>query len=222
MKVFISEQEFIKFSVALDFFDDEKAGNQCANHGKHRRHAGGRKGAVSNRRLEAEQPHQRRRVHDDFCVLQADEADEEANADRNRNLERFGNGVENGFAHIGEREGNKNDAFHKNRSQRHLPTVSHANHDGIGKIGVQSHACRQHKWQVGERRHAERCKRAGKRGGGKDGAGVHAGGAENVGIDGEDIGHGHECRHAGNDLGAYVGAVFLEFEELFHGVALCF
>ena len=48
------------------------------------------------------------------------------------------------------------------------------------------------------------------------GTGVHTSGSENARVNGQYIGHGHECRDTGNHLGTYIRTFFFQLEKLFH------
>mgnify|MGYP001860281245 CR=1 FL=1 len=159
-------------------------------------------------------------VHGQPGVLQADESDEQADADRNAALERQRDGVEDRFAHIGQRQHDKDQALDKDREQRDLPAVPVTGDDGVCHKGVQAHAGGQRKWQVCHKRHADRAEAGGKRSRQQDGGGIHAGRAEDARVDRKDVCHGHEGGDTRHDLGADGGVVVRKFEHLFKHV--CF
>jgi len=85
---------------------------------------------------------QRGRIHRQTGILEADEGDEQANAHGHAPLERQRDGIEDGLAHIGQRQNDEDDAFHKHCQQRDLPAIAKAQHHGIGQVGIQTHASR--------------------------------------------------------------------------------
>ena len=62
----------------------------------------------------------------------------------------------------------------KDRTQRDLPGIVHAEDDAIGEIGVEPHARRESKGIVGVERHDQRAERRGDAGGDEDGAAIHS------------------------------------------------
>ena len=44
---------------------------------------------------------------------------------------------------------------------------------------------------------------------------VHSGSGKDVGIDSEDVSHGHECGNTGHDFGLHVSVVFLQVKKFF-------
>ena len=144
-------------------------------------------------------------VHGQARVLQADESDKQADADRNALFERQRDGVEDRFTHAGQRQDDKDDALDEYREQRNLPAVSIACHDRIGHEGVQAHAGGQRKRQVGHQAHARRADKGRQRGCQQDGGGIHAGRAENGRVNSKNICHGHKGCDTGHDLGFYTG-----------------
>ena len=47
----------------------------------------------------------------------------------------------------------------------------------------------------------------------KDCTAVHSGSGKDVGIDSEDVSHGHECGNTGHDFGLHVSVVFLQVQQ---------
>ena len=141
-------------------------------------------------------------VDDELGVLQADERDKQADADTDGGFQRHGDGVEDGLAHIGQGQDDKDDALHKDGQQGHLPAVAHGQHNGVGKIGVQAHArvpARTGSWPSAP------CSmvptNAARRGGDQHGLCIHTGCRQNVGVDRQDVGHRHKGRDTGHDFG---------------------
>lgn len=81
-----------------------------------------------------------------------------------------------------------------------MPGISHAQADRIGEKGVQSHAGRQGEWQFGVESHQESGEGRGDNRGGEQRLAIHAGRAQDGGIDGQDIGHGEEGCQAGDQF----------------------
>ena len=140
-------------------------------------------------------------VHGQTGVLKADEGDEQADAHRHAPLQGEGDGVEDGLAHVGQGQDDEDQALDKHGQQGHLPAVAITGHHGVSHIGVQAHARRQGEGQVGHQTHAQGAQEGGQGGGQQHGGAVHAGGAQNGRVDGQDIGHGHKGRDTGHDLG---------------------
>ena len=157
---------------------------------------------------EADDGDKRRGVNAQTGVLEADEGDEQADTDRNTLLERQRNGVEDGFADVGQREHDEDKALNEYRKQRDLPGVAVARDNGVGHEGVEAHAGGQCERQVRHERHAQRAEAGSQRGRQQDGGGVHTGRAEHARVDGEDVRHGHEGGDTGHDFGLYSGVVF--------------
>ena len=89
---------------------------------------------------EARDGHQRSGINRQTRVLQTDKADEQTNADGNAALERQRNGVENRLANVRQAQYDENQALNKDRQQRDLPGVTHAQHDRVGEERIQTHA----------------------------------------------------------------------------------
>ena len=127
----------------------------------------------------------------------------------------MGIGVEDGLAHIGQRQHDEDDAFNKDGQQSHLPAVAHGEHNGVGKVGVQAHAGCQCKRIVGKQSHKRSANKGCQRGGDQHSLGIHARCGQDVGVDGKDVSHGHEGGDTGHDLGLYIGVVFFQVKEFF-------
>ena len=150
---------------------------------------------------------------DDLGVQQADEGDEQADAGRDGFLQGNRDGVEDGFADIGQGQDDENQAFKEDGGQGHFPGVAHLQDDGKGEEGVQAHARCQGEGVVGKEGHAQRPDEGGQGRRREDGAFVHAGGTHDGRVDGQDVGHGHERRDASQDFRADRRAVFTQVKE---------
>ncbi len=84
----------------------------------------------------------------------------------------------------------------------------------IGEVSVEAHAGREGDGVVGECSHEDAAEGRAEAGGGGDGGDGHAGLAEDGRVHEDDVGHRDEGGEAGEDLGAPVGAVGGEAEEL--------
>ena len=94
--------------------------------------------------------------------------------------------------------------------------------DGVGEEGVEPHARRESNRQVGEKAHDEAADGGSETGGDEDGAVIHAGFGEDVGVDEDDVGHRQKGGNAGDGFGAGGRAVCFELEEFVeHGGSGC-
>jgi len=180
---------------AAHILDVQRGGDQRADQGQQGADAMG--GEILG---EAGNGDQRGGIHRQTGVLQTNEGDEQADTHGHAPLERQRDGIEDGLAHIGQRQDDEDDAFHKHRQQRDLPAVPKALHHGIGQVGIQTHARRQHKGQIGHKRHAAGADegRNGRRQ--QHRRGIHASIRQDAGIHRQDVGHGHEGGDARHDL----------------------
>ena len=63
----------------------------------------------------------------------------------------MGMALKNGFPDGGQGQDDEDDAFNEYGRQGHFPAVPHLQADGVGKVGVQSHARSQGKGIVGKK-----------------------------------------------------------------------
>ena len=134
-----------------------------------------------------------------------------------------GDGLDDLVADIENGQNDEHDAFDQNDDQRGLEggQIAHtgqaydvAHHHS--KEAVQAHAGGHGEGLVGQKCHAEHTD-----GGGDAGCHEHAipqGAAgvkigQQVGVQGDDVGHGHEGGQTGHDLGADIGAICFELEN---------
>ena len=163
-------------------------------------------------------------VHDQLCVLQADECNEQADAHADSALQGHGDGIEDGLTHIGQAQHDEDDALHKNGHQGQLPAVTHGQDDRVGEVGVQAHAGSQSERVVGQQSHQgsanERCQR----GGDQDRIGIHARSGQDAGVDRKDVGHRHKGGDTCHELGLYIGVVLFQVKDVFkhEKFLLCF
>ena len=137
-----------------------------------------------------------------------------------------GDGLHDLFPDVQYREDDKDDTFNEDDNQGGLE-AGHVGHSGeAGDVGhhhsekaVEAHSRGQGKGLVGQEGHAEHGKGGRQAGRHKDAVpqgGAHIKVGEQVGIQGDDIGHRHEGGETGDDLGADRGAVLFQLEELLH------
>ena len=155
-------------------------------------------------------------------VLQTDEADEQADTDRDTDLQCRRDRVEDRFTDIGQGQDDENDTLCEDCGQSDLPGISHAQDNRVGHIGVQAHTCRQCERQVCQQCHQKACKTGRQSCGCEDSTLVHAGVTENARIDSQDVGHGHEGCNTRHDLGPDIRVPFLQFKKLFQNKYLLF
>ena len=162
---------------------------------------------------------------DDAGVLEADEADEQADAAGHRGEQVRWDRGDDQLADAGEGQQQEGDARDEDAAQSHLPGHAHRADDGEGEIGVEPHSRRERERHVGARPHQDAGEAGGEAGGRRDRRDGHAGLAQDRRIDQHDIGHGQEGGHAREDLGAQVAAARFELETPFeqaHGFRLSF
>ena len=164
---------------------------------------------------EARDRHQRGGINRQTGVLQADEADEQADADGNAALERQRDGVENRLAHVRQAQHDEDQALDEDGQQRNLPGVAHAQHDGVGQERVEAHARGQRERQIRHQAHARRADEGRQRRRQQDGGGVHARSGQDARIDGQNVGHRHKCGDARHDFRLGSGFVFAQLKDLF-------
>jgi hypothetical protein len=169
-------------------------------------------------------PHQRFRIgHDQAGALHRDQCQEQAEAHRDGHAQRMRNAVDDMLAHFKQADDDEQAARDEHRAQRRLPRHAHAQHHGVGEVGVQAHARRHADRVVGVQAHDDGAQR--RREAGSDEYRVlgHAGIAEDGGVDENDISHRQEGGDPGNDFGTNSGAVIGELEILIeerHGALL--
>lgn len=163
---------------------------------------------------EARDGHQRSGINRQTRVLQTDKADEQTNADGNAALERQRDGVENRLANVRQAQHDKDETLNKDRQQRDLPGVTHAQHNRVGEERIQTHARRQRERQVRHQSHARRADKGRNRGRQQDGSGVHARSGQDARIDRQDVSHGHKGGDARHDFRFNIGFVFAQLKNL--------
>jgi hypothetical protein len=137
---------------------------------------------------------------DDPGVLQRDDGQEHADTGGNSEFQRLRNGVDDGFAHFQQTDGQEDQAGDEDRAQRHLPGHAHALDHGEGEVSVQAHARRQRHRIIGDQTHDGGPQRGGQAGGDENGVQVHAGRRQNQRIDQDDVGHGQKGGETGQNF----------------------
>ncbi len=210
--------------VALDVSGHEHGGDDEAPAEEDDADAGRVEGAVGHATGEREDGDQGGLAGDhEAGALEADDGDEQANARGDGVLEVERDGLEDLVAQAREGYHGKDRALEEDGRERHLPAVAHAQHHGVGEVGVQSHAGNQHEGVIGEKRHDAGAQEADEGGRGEDGAGVHAGRGHDGGVDGQHVGGRDEGGETGEHLHAHRGPTLLQVEQtvqrFFHGLA---
>ena len=164
---------------------------------------------------EARDRHQRGGIHRQTGVLQADEADEQADADGNAALERQRDGVEDRLAHVRQAQHDEDQTLDEDGQQRDLPRVAHAQHDGVGQERIEAHARGQRERQIRHQRHAGRADEGGQRRRQQHGGSVHPRGGQDARVNGQNVGHGHKCGDTRHHFGFGGGFVFAQLKDLF-------
>ena len=136
------------------------------------------------------------------------------------------NGVHDLVADIEHAQQQEHNAFHQNDAQHRLKSagivgVQHGGHvaGDDRKEAVQTHAGRHDKGLVGQKRHAHSADGAGDAGGQKDAVPEGRTNGEvgqQVGIQGDDVRHGHEGGQTGKNFRLDGGAVLLQVKDAFH------
>ena len=156
-------------------------------------------------------------VHDDTGVLQADERDEQADTGGDRGLDSGRDGVKDHLAQAGDGQQDEDDAVNQNENQRVCVAQAEGEADGVDEECVQAHAGRLRQRQVGQQTDENGADDGGDGGRDVDRAVADSAEAgEHTGVDHQNVGHCHEGRYTGHDLGAHGRAVFLHFKEIAH------
>jgi hypothetical protein len=150
--------------------------------------------------------------HHDAGVLQRDQGQEHAQADRDRHPQRARDAVHDHGAQAEDGHQDEQAAGQEHRAQRRLPRHLHAQHHGIGEIGVQAHPRGHRDRVVRVQTHHRAAERRHQAGGHEHGFLGHAGVAEDGGVHEDDVGHRQEGGQAGQHFGAGVAAAFAELE----------
>ena len=163
-------------------------------------------------------------LRDEADILQAEERDKQANACGDGLADGVGDGGEDLLAQAGDGQQNEDEAVNENEHKGVGIGEAEADADGINEEGVQAHAgglCERQVRQQSDEDGADDCR---DRGGNVDGAVADAEDVrsvaerigEHVGVDHEDVSHGHERGQTCQDLSSDGGAVFFQSKKLFH------
>ena len=223
---------------ALDLFmgqsDDDE---QTHEHGHHSQHHGGvarAHGLLGNRSGEGaeEIPHDIEgaaglRINAGVGA-KTDVHEHQADGGADAQTHPLGDSFHDLFPDAEEGEENEDDPLDEDDDQGRLEGfhIGHPGHgDDVGhhqgKEAVEPHPGGHGKGLVGQKRHGDGADGRGDAGGQEHavpqlGPAVGAKAGEQIGVEGHDIGHGHEGGQAGHDLRADGGAVLLQMKELFH------
>src|SRR5579864_7418742 len=158
--------------------------------------------------------HQRRLAADyDLGFLERDDAEEQADAGRYGELQVLRDRIDDVLANREDRNQKKDDARAEHGGERLLPGIFHGQHDGKREEGVEPHARRQRDRIIGIERHHQGRYRGRDAGGDEHRALVHAGIAEDLRIDEDDVDHRQEGGQPGDEFGAQVAARFAQAEQ---------
>ena len=181
-------------------------------------------------------------VHIEVCVLharigaQADVDQHQANARRDAQTNRLRDRIDDLFADVEQGQDGKENAGDqddgKARAVSILEGIVHAARSGHcsrnarnhgRKVAVQAHTGGHGKGLVGKERHQQRADAGGNDGGQEDAVpesaahlSVRAEADDQVGVERNDIRHGHEGRKTREDFGTNCRTILLELEEFFH------
>ena len=154
----------------------------------------------------AERDQRRRRRHHDLRFLERDDAEKQSDAGGDRELQIPRDRIDDVFANAEDRDQKEDHARAEHRGERLLPGVFHRQHDGEGEERVEPHAGRQRDRIIGVERHHQGRDRGGNAGGDEHRALVHAGIAEDLRIDEDDVDHRQKRGQAGDEFGAHIAA----------------
>ena len=153
---------------------------------------------------------------DEVHVQHADIGHEQADAAADRVLEHRRDGLDDHLANLGDRDDDVDDAAQEHHAQRLLPGEPEAEAHGVGEERVQTHAGGLRIRHIGEQAHDQGARDGRDDGGEEHAAPRHAGLAQDLGVDDDDVRHREERGQAGQDLGRDRRAVLLQMEELLH------
>ena len=221
---------------ALDLFvvqshDDEQA-DEHGDHGEHHLgvagvahvvldHAGGQSAEEVAHHIEGRGEAVALGI-DAHVGAQADVHQHQADGGADAQAHAQGDGFHDLFTDIEDGQDDEHDAFHQDDDQRGLEGghIAHAGHGGDvgdhqGEEAVQAHAGGHGKGLVGQEGHHQAA-HAGSDAGGQEHAvpqsGPYVKVGQQVGVQRDDVGHGHKRGQTGHDLGTDSGAVFFELK----------
>ena len=134
--------------------------------------------------------------------FQADKRDQQSDTDRNSPFQRIRNGMNESFADAPHRHEEEYNAGNENGAQSDLPRIVHRGDHCEREEKVVSHRRRDSNRIIRKERHqkttdcAHNARRREQR------LEVHSGGRKHRRLYENDVGHCHECRQTGKDLGA--------------------
>ena len=109
-------------------------------------------------------------------------------------------GVQDALAHVEEGDEDEDQALYQHDSEGLPPGVANGLTQREGEEGVQTHRRSLGEGQLGHDGQQDGGDGRSKGGGGEERATVHACGAEDGWIDGEDVAHRHKCGEAGHQF----------------------
>ena len=154
----------------------------------------------------------------DAGVAEADEGKKQADTGTDAQAQALGHGFEDPLPEPACAQRHEQDARTEDGTKSGLPRVSHAQDHAVREERVHSHAGSERYGPVRPQPHDSRADRSGQDGCREDRAEVHAGIAQDQGIDDDDVRHGEERRRAGDDLLPDRRALFLQLEETVNSI----
>ena len=147
----------------------------------------------SRTRSDIAQPHQCSVIlHNDTRILQAQESNKQTDTTTDGMLQRQRQAVHYLLPQVGYGKQNKNKSFNQHRRQGKLPAIAQAQTYTVGKESIEPHARRQSERQLGIKGHQQRSQGRSQHRSSKQSTLVHTCGAQDVGINCQDIGHRQE------------------------------
>ena len=142
--------------------------------------------------------------------FQANHSDKQANPYSNCMFQGHWHALYEQLADPGNRQQNKNNTGNKNGAQSGLPRHTHADDNSKRIKCIQAHS-RSHSDRIVNKQAHHNCNQTGSNGSGQqDGVFVHPCGAQNAGIDKQDISHSHKRSNPCGDFGIYIGVSFTQ------------
>ena len=124
------------------------------------------------------------------------------------------NGLNDSFAHLGNRDDNIDCTANEHHGQRLLPSKPKCEYDRKHEERVEAHTGSLRIWDIGKKAHNEGADHRGNDGGEEHSTPRHTGLGKHARVDDNDVRHRKERCQAGHNLRAHVGVVFLQLKEI--------
>jgi hypothetical protein len=144
---------------------------------------------------------------DDFRFFERDNAEEQAYARGNCELQILRNRVDQIFSDPAERDEEKDHARTEHPGKRLLPGIAVGEDDREGKEGIESHTRRERDGVIRHKSHHQARYRRRDAGRDEHRAFVHARICQDLRVDENDVDHGEKSREPGKEFRAHVGAM---------------